>query len=246
MHFKWKQCPKAWAGQYTGSKKRPTIILEAVADQDCRIWHCFFGTAGSQNDINVINSSTLTRHFLHGHHPNFAYEINNTVRENPYYLADGIYPKWSIFVKTIPRPQSEAQKRFAKVQESVRKDVERCFGILQGRFQFMKEESHLWYEDMIAICVECCVILHNMIIEDYRDGDDVIDRIFGLVDGDSESDESDHSEDDYVFEQPPELPVAELVAGIMNHSAILHDVVAHNSLAEDLKIEIFNRRDIEL
>ncbi|XP_073024334.1 uncharacterized protein [Primulina eburnea] len=39
MHWGWKNCPTAWAGQYTGRSGRPTIILEAVADYDMWIWH---------------------------------------------------------------------------------------------------------------------------------------------------------------------------------------------------------------
>lgn len=55
-----------------------------------------------------------------------------------YYLANGIDPLWSTFVKTIHVPQGN--KRififilFAKTQESTRKDVERAFGVLQARF----------------------------------------------------------------------------------------------------------------
>ncbi|XP_062079841.1 uncharacterized protein LOC133784562 [Humulus lupulus] len=34
MHWKWKNCPTAWGGQYAGRSGSPTIILEAVADYD--------------------------------------------------------------------------------------------------------------------------------------------------------------------------------------------------------------------
>lgn len=34
MHWTWKNCPTAWAGQYAGRSGSPTIILEAVADYD--------------------------------------------------------------------------------------------------------------------------------------------------------------------------------------------------------------------
>ena len=34
MHWKWKICPKTWAGQYQGRYGTQTIILEAVADYD--------------------------------------------------------------------------------------------------------------------------------------------------------------------------------------------------------------------
>ena len=34
MHWRWKNCPTAWAGQYAGRSGSPTIILEAIADYD--------------------------------------------------------------------------------------------------------------------------------------------------------------------------------------------------------------------
>ena len=55
MHWEWKNCPKAWAGMYQGRYKKPTIVLEAVATQDLRIWHAFLGMPGSSNDINVLD-----------------------------------------------------------------------------------------------------------------------------------------------------------------------------------------------
>jgi hypothetical protein len=44
MHWRWLNCPKALAGQFKGYKKDgPTLVLEAVVDQDLRFWHAFFG-----------------------------------------------------------------------------------------------------------------------------------------------------------------------------------------------------------
>jgi hypothetical protein len=34
MHWKWKKCPTAWQGSFTGHIHEPTIILEAVASYD--------------------------------------------------------------------------------------------------------------------------------------------------------------------------------------------------------------------
>ncbi|GKF21492.1 ALP1-like protein, partial [Tanacetum coccineum] len=45
-----------WQGQYgRGDKKYPTIMLEAVASQD--LW--IYGMAGANNDINVLDNSSL-------------------------------------------------------------------------------------------------------------------------------------------------------------------------------------------
>jgi hypothetical protein len=60
MHWQWRNCPVAWKGQYTrGDQHGPTVMLEAVASHDLWIWHAFFGVAGSNNDINVLNRSTF-------------------------------------------------------------------------------------------------------------------------------------------------------------------------------------------
>ena len=56
-------------------------------------------------------------------------------------------------------------KFFTQVQESVRKDVERAFGVLQARFHVLCTPSKLWYLQDIHYIVKACVLLHNMIIE---------------------------------------------------------------------------------
>jgi len=47
------------AGQYAGCSGSPTIILEVVDDYDLLIWHAYFGLPGTNNDINVLESSHL-------------------------------------------------------------------------------------------------------------------------------------------------------------------------------------------
>ncbi|XP_044355668.1 uncharacterized protein [Triticum aestivum] len=169
MHWEWKNCPVGWKGQFTrGDYGVPTIILEAVASHDLWIWHAFFGVPGSNNDINVLNQSPLFTETLQGNAPRVDYYVNEQQYKKGYYLADGIYPEWAVFVKTIRLPQTEKDKLFAKKQEGARKDVERAFGVLQQRFKIVAEPSRLW--DQIDICniMEACVIMHNMILEDEK------------------------------------------------------------------------------
>ncbi|CAN1298897.1 hypothetical protein LINPERPRIM_LOCUS23989 [Linum perenne] len=76
MHWPWKNCPVAWKGQFTrGDQGVPTIMLEAVASQDLWIWHAFFGVAGSNNDINVLNQSPLFNDVLGGTHQIFNLQL---------------------------------------------------------------------------------------------------------------------------------------------------------------------------
>ncbi|XP_021991892.1 uncharacterized protein LOC110888687 [Helianthus annuus] len=129
MHWEWHNCPTAWRGQYTrGDHGHPTITLEAVASQDLWIWHSFFGLPGS---LNVLYQSTIFSDVVNGTGPDTRFTVSGVEYIRGYYLADGIYPSWSTIVKTISFPEDEKRKKFAKRQEAARKDIERCFGVLQ-------------------------------------------------------------------------------------------------------------------
>ncbi|XP_047949059.1 uncharacterized protein LOC125194883 [Salvia hispanica] len=168
MHWEWKNCPSAWKGLYTtGFKsKHPTIVLEAVADYRLWIWHAYFGVAGSNNDINVLQSSPLFNDQELGIGPTVRFVANGNQHNMGYYLADGIYPMWPVFVKTIRCAAEDRKKHFASREEVARKDVERAFGVLQSRWAIVKGPSRLWHMDCIADVIYTRIIMHNMIVED--------------------------------------------------------------------------------
>ncbi|XP_058722214.1 uncharacterized protein LOC131620313 [Vicia villosa] len=170
MHWEWKNCPKAWEGQFTrGDKGTTTVILEAVASHDLWIWHAFFGCPGTLNDINVLDRSPVFDDVEQGKAPSVNFFVNQRPYNMAYYLADGIYPSYPTFVKSIRLPQSEPDKLFAKFQEGCRKDIERAFGVLQARFKIIREPARLWDIADLGIIMRSCIILHNMIVEDERD-----------------------------------------------------------------------------
>ena len=176
MHWKWKNCPTAWAGQYAGRSGSPTIILEAVADYDLWIWHAYFGLPGSNNDINVLEASHLFANLAEGIAPPAHYVIQGKEYNMGYYLADGIYPKWSTLVQSIHDPRGPKKKLFAMKQEGCRKDVERAFGVLQSRFAIVAGPTRFWEKKVLHDIMTACIIMHNMIIEDERDVDAPIDN----------------------------------------------------------------------
>uniref|UniRef100_A0A2N9FEH0 DDE Tnp4 domain-containing protein n=1 Tax=Fagus sylvatica TaxID=28930 RepID=A0A2N9FEH0_FAGSY len=115
------------------------------------------------------NFLTAWKELAHGRAPLVNYSINGHNHTMGYYLADGIYPQWSTFVKTISAPLEAKKKHFAKVQEACRKDVECAFGILQSRFSIVRGPARFWDEATLNDIMKACIILHNMIIEDERD-----------------------------------------------------------------------------
>jgi hypothetical protein len=169
MHWRWKNCPKAWHWQYCGKSHDPTIVLEAIVSQDLLIWHCFFGLPGSLNDTNVLQRSHLFAWLASDDAPAYNYIINGHEYNMGYYLADGIYPEWATLIKTIRNPENLAEAEFAKAQEAAYKDIDSAFGVLQARFAIVRGPSRFWDKATLYDIMTTCVILHNMIIEDEKD-----------------------------------------------------------------------------
>ena len=107
---------------------------------------------------------------------NFRYTLNGKQKEQGYFLADGIYPDWEIFIKTISHPKNAKEKVFAKQQEAVRKDVERAFGILKKCWHVLAYPSRFADVAMMEKVIKTCIILHNMRIEFRADNN----LLFGL------------------------------------------------------------------
>ena len=100
---------------------------------DCRLWfwHSFFGSPGTQNDINILDQSNLFEAVVNGFAPAVHFVVNKNVYEMGYYLTDGIYPPWQVLMQTISLPVGRKEQQFAMLQEAKRKEIERAFGVLQ-------------------------------------------------------------------------------------------------------------------
>jgi hypothetical protein len=122
--------------------------------------------AGSYNDINVLSNSPLFDDLIHGRSESVQFDINNRSYSQGYYLTDGIYPQWPVFVRPLTSCVTDEQKHFNVIQAALRKDIECTFGILQARFHILARPSRLWSVSKMADVMKACVILHNMIICD--------------------------------------------------------------------------------
>jgi hypothetical protein len=170
MQFYWKNCPKALKGQYHNPKNgRPASInCEAMTDSDLYCWHWFAGRAGTNIDITLVDNSPLFIDILTGRRRMYladGYEVDEKVRHwKFYYLVNGIYPYWAIFVRLNHAPANEQESLMTVAQEATRTDVERLFGNLQGRFHILRRERHEWSDEVIILISQVCVILHNMLV----------------------------------------------------------------------------------
>ncbi|CAL2246030.1 unnamed protein product [Prunus armeniaca] len=142
-----------------------------IGSIDCMHWQWKNCPTAWQGEYGNRKGQKMFDEVLRGHSPQVTYQINNIVYSGAYYLSDGIYPRWTTFVKTIPNPQSEKERNFASFQEGYRKDVERCFGILQARWAIIRGAARMLDEEVLRSIMMTCIILHNMIVEDEYDYD---------------------------------------------------------------------------
>jgi len=128
-----------------------------------------------------------------------------------------IYPNWSTFVKTIPRPLGAKRKYFASKQEPARKDVEQAFGVLQSRFAIVRGPDRYWDEKTPVNIMKACIIMHNMII----------------VDGGAMNLRSDHEREVNSFISVSHGEIPELQDFLQTHNQI-RDRATSSQLQEDL------------
>ena len=131
--------------------------------------------------------------------------------------------------KTIPVPQTEKHKVFARQQEGVRKDVERAFGVLQSRFTIVCRPARLWKGKSVGRVMLACVILHNMIVEDEKE-EATIHVDLNEIPGPS-------------CDLPPEVNVGGNLcfADVLRRKATLHSRPQHTQLKNDLIEHIWQR-----
>jgi hypothetical protein len=88
---------------------------------------------GDNNDLNILDCSSLCKQHQEGTALKVTFTVNNKNYDMVYYLIDGIYPDWALFMNTILEPSNVKQQHFSEQQEARWQDVERGFGVLQVR-----------------------------------------------------------------------------------------------------------------
>lgn len=171
MHTYWNKCPKAWQGSFKGKGDKPSTVLEGLSDHHLWLWHNSYGYAGTLNDVNIMNLSPLFESLLNGKFEELEqvvcpYSLGGETFDKLYILVDGIYPRYSRFVKGMKEPVTMEEKTLTTFQEAARKDVERAFGVLQSKFQALARPILLMDLQQIANLCSACVILHNMCVSD--------------------------------------------------------------------------------
>nr|GEW75661.1 protein ALP1-like isoform X1 [Tanacetum cinerariifolium] len=123
---------------------------------------------GANNNINVLDNSSLFNDLLDELAPVNPYVVNGVEYRNGYYLADGIYSEWASFVKSFTVATDPKHTYFKQRQESAWKDVERAFGVLQRRWGLIQQPARAYEVNTLRRIIYAGIIMHNIILEDHN------------------------------------------------------------------------------
>jgi len=130
------------------------------------------GAAGSNNDVNVLNLSPLYHAIVACVWPprTITFTVNNRTRTMSYYLADGIYPRYASFATPYPNADTLKKRTYNRLQEALRKDVERLFAVLTGRINALPHPARFTTAEKLRQAARAVTILHKIMVKRNRHG----------------------------------------------------------------------------
>ncbi|XP_071695270.1 uncharacterized protein [Rutidosis leptorrhynchoides] len=111
-----------------------------------------------------ILSNIDCMHWELGNYPvswrDIPFYVNGVEYKRGYYLAYEISPTWASFVKLYSSAADQKRCYFLKKQASAHKDVERTFGILQGRWNILQQPPRSYKVKAIQRIMYANIIMH--------------------------------------------------------------------------------------
>ena len=140
-----------------------------ICDSNLKLVDVNIGMPGRMHDANIYKNSPIYSKLNDKDAP--------LLNPQHHLMGDNAYPN-SNFMVTPYRNSGNltyAQLRYNTILSSVRQVIERCFGLLKGKFRRLKyldTDSHHSANDIIA----ACCVLYNFIIEmeGHEDAEDIV------------------------------------------------------------------------
>ena len=102
MHWKWKNCPAAWHGQFKGHNKNAISFLSLWPVRRHRFgMHTLECPGLAMTSVCPVVSFSCVGKLANEKSPPMEFQENGCTYNKEYYLMDGIYPKWSTSMKPI-------------------------------------------------------------------------------------------------------------------------------------------------
>jgi len=182
-HLKWKRAPVSMRSLYkSGYKDAPTLNIQMAVTHCTRIITCSKAYPGNIVDSTIFKIEPDTMLSMEGEENEVEFEVferhlNRVIKRkclaSKYFIADNGYHdcnyimhpitdyKYNILRQTMPLDEAERMKAWSDRIESVRKDIERTFGILKMRFSMLEKPLLFTRQEEVTKIVRTCCFLHN-------------------------------------------------------------------------------------
>jgi hypothetical protein len=175
VHVWWDMVPYEMKACCTGKEKIPTLAFEVVCDHHKKIRAVTPSHVGSMNDKSIVRFDAFVMavknkklyddlEFTLQKRNQLTNEVEDVKVRGGYMISDGGYHKWRCLQCPLKHPATEPELLYSKRLESVRKDIEGCYGILKKRFQILKCPIQFHNQITIDMVFFTCCILHNMLL----------------------------------------------------------------------------------
>ena len=180
VHLKWDMCPVSIFSLCKGKEGYPTLAYEVVCDHSRKIYSCTNHFWGTINDKTIIK---FDEYILAVKEKRVWADVTfkiidesgeEKIVKGVWFLTDNGYHNWDCLMSPYSICSDMGKIYWSEWIESVRKDVECCFGILKARFRLLREGLRFHYAADITNIFHFCCILHNMLLE--FDGLDMFDE----------------------------------------------------------------------
>jgi hypothetical protein len=173
-HVFWDKCPHDLLHLCKDRHTWPSLTFEAVVDHSRRIHSCSEAFYGTTADPTVAAADPYVSSILEGQYRDVEYSLYDlegdfTTVRGGYLIADNGYPNSWMYAKPQKHRFDPKGVYWSEFLESIRKDVERTFGILKKRFVFLKNANQYHDGALIGQAMWTACGLHNMIL-DYDKG----------------------------------------------------------------------------
>lgn len=160
------RCPAHSGSMYYNYKKFFSIVLQGVADANCKFITIEVGGYGKQSDGGTFNASQLykqlkTRQFM----PPDSFLPETNIKMPYVFVGDEAYPLLQTLLRPYSRRDINAENEYFNSRLSrARRCIECAFGIITSKWRLLWKPIET-DPDFVDVIVKSICILHNTIID---------------------------------------------------------------------------------
>ena len=171
VHLHGDRLPAGNRHDYVGKEGFPTVAFNCHCTHNCRLVYIGPAQPGARNDKTMVLFDELVREVrTNPLFTDYTFELMNDEGEmeqvkGAWVLCDGGYHNWRATITGLKHGSTFEQRLFSKSCESIRKDIERVFGMMKRRWRILRVPISLQSEHAISLLFRTCGILHNMLMD---------------------------------------------------------------------------------